>query len=297
VVRRFLTSRRGRPGRHLAVCAGPLARARRRATGSTALRYLALLGFALGCSPAAPVDVGVDFSPEDIERVLQSPDTMPEPGETPGGLGLVPGGPSPYCPEFVPCGGLIAGKWEMLDTCNKETTNAKALQIWGQTVMKLDTSACFDAVESVKSDWKGNLLFEQGAAADQRMRTDTVEMTLTRGCLNATFDVTIKADKMGPVCSTLTNSTRSCIAVSGACSCSSRRESEAHLSGTYGVLEKSVVIRNEATNALQFFEYCVMTSETGDDQMLWRDEVTQRLMAMRRVQATDTSDPPYMGVR
>jgi len=55
------------------------------------------------------------------------------------------------------------------------------------------------------------------------------------------------------------------------------------LSGTEGVLEKSVVIRNEATDTLQCFEYCVTTSETGDDQMLWRDEVTQRLMAMRRV--------------
>jgi hypothetical protein len=262
---------------------------------------VALLGFALACSPAAPVDVGVDFSPEDIEAVAQLPDTMPAPGETPGGLGLAQAGPSQFCPEppeqFLPCGGLIAGKWEMLDTCNKETTNAKALQIWGQTVMKLDTSACWDAVESVKSDWKGNLLFELGAATDQRMRTDTVEMTLTRGCLNATFDVTIKADKMGSVCSTLTTSTRSCIAVGGACSCSSRRDSEAHTSGTYGVLENSVVIGDGAGN-LHFFEYCVTMGENGDpDQMLWRDEVTQRLMAMRRVAATDTSDPPFLGVR
>jgi len=236
------------------------------------------------------VDVGVDFSPEDIDRLATATGTM-LPDEDPGALEFVQTGTSPYCQEaFVPCGGLIAGRWEMLDTCNKETRNPKALQIWGQTVMKLDTTACWDAVESVKSDWKGNLVFEGGGADDQRMRTDTVEMTLTRSCLNATFNVTIKAEKMGSVCSTLTNSTRSCISVGGACSCSSHRESEAHTSGTYGVLDKSVVIGT--TPNQQFFAYCV-----HGDQMMWQEETTGRLLAMHRVEATDTSDPPYVPVR
>jgi hypothetical protein len=257
---------------------------------------LACLAFAAACGPAPPVDLGTDYSPKDVDNsITQDPSVvMIDPGDPSQLQGLVDNDSAVCSGEFEPCGGLLAGTWEMVDTCSKQTTSRKALQIWGQTVMNLDTTACYDAVSSVSSDWKGTIEFAGGVAKDHRMRVDTVDMTLSRGCLNATFDVTIKAEKMASVCATLSTGMMSCSSVGGECNCSKRRETELDKEGTYGVLEKAVVIGGdifpETDEPKQFFDYCVQ-----NDQLLWRARDTGRLVVLKRVLESDEkSDPPYL---
>jgi hypothetical protein len=258
-----------------------------------ALLFGVLLSGALGlaCSAAPPVDVGTDYSPDDIYRDTETPGTAID-DETSGTVTtFVQPDPSPLCQdEFVACGGLLAGTWEVMDTCNKETSNRKALQIWGQTVMNLDIGACGDAVRSVQSSWAGDLVFDQGMAVDNRMRSDLVEMTLTRDCLNATFDWTIKAEKMASVCSNLTTTMRHCTSVDGTCMCSSRREHESDTAGVYGVLGTSVSIGTPA-GGHDVFDYCVQ-----GDMLLWREPGAMRhVVLVRRGPNTAPFDP--VGVR
>lgn len=205
----------------------------------------------------------------------------------------VPGLPSspdisPICRAgFEPCGGLLAGTWIVEDTCNSETLNRKALQIWGQTFMPLDTGACWDAVRSVRSRWEGELSFEGGVAIDTRLRHDMIEINLSRSCLNATYGVNIQADKMPAVCSTLTKGQTSCTAVGGMCACTSRRENAVSYSGGYGVLGTQVVIRTTPGMPLDYFDYCVQ-----GDKLLWREPSSARFVVLRRQGAVpDVMDP------
>jgi len=271
VVRRFLTPSRRRAGDHPLARPGPLA----------ALRYsvggLSFGGVCLSwaCGTAPPVDVGIDYAAQDVDR--QTPGAGLEDENSAATGQFVQSDPSPLCKEeFVACGGLLAGTWEVMDTCNQETRNRKALQIWGQTVMDLDIGACGDAVQSVKSSWAGDLVFDQGVAIDRRLRSDLVEMMLTRDCLNATFDVTIKAEKIASVCSTLTTSMRNCSPVGSACRCSSRRESESDTAGVYGVLGKSVSI-GTPTRGHDVFEYCVQ-----GDMLFWHEPGALRHVVLQR---------------
>jgi hypothetical protein len=254
-----------------------------------------VLAFSLACGPAAPVDLGTDYSPRDVESsIAQDPSVTIDPGDPSQLQGLIDND-SPYCKDdFEPCGGLLAGTWEMVETCSNQVLSRKALQIWGQTVMNLDTGACWNAVSSVTSEWKGEITFAQGIASDQRMRVDTVQMKLTRTCLNATFDVTIKQEKMGSVCSTLSAGMMSCTSVGGDCNCQKWRESEVNTEGVYGVIEKAVVIGADTDpttdDPKQYFDYCVQ-----NDQLMWRARDTGRLVVLRRVLASDEqTDPPFL---
>jgi hypothetical protein len=258
------------------------------------------LAFSPACGPAAPVDLGTDYSPSDVDSITREDGSVMlvdpgDPSALDGLIGDIGDGASAVCPsEFVPCGGLLAGTWQMVETCTKQTLNRKALQIWGQTVMNLDTGACYNAVSSVTSDWKGNIVFEKGIANDQRVRYDTVSMELTRTCLNATFDVSIKAEKMGSVCSTLSAGMMSCSSVGGVCNCSKRRETPMDSAGIYGVLEDAVVIGGDTDpntdEPKQFFDYCVQ-----NDQLIWRARDTGRLVVLRRVLESDEkTDPPFL---
>lgn len=269
---------------------------RTRPAGANVGTLLVWLAISPACSPAAPVDLGTDYSPVDVDSIAQEEPSasLVDPGDPSDLMGLVDPGASAICQQFEPCGGLLAGTWEMQETCIKQTLNRKAMQIWGQTVMNLDTTACYDAVSSVSSDWKGTIEFAGGVANDHRMRFDTVDMQLTRGCLNATFDVTIKAEKMASVCATLSTGMMSCTSVGGVCNCSKRRETELNKAGTYGVLEKAVVIGGDTDPSTdepkQFFDYCV-----DKDQLLWRARDTGRLVVLRRVlDSEEKSDPQYL---
>jgi hypothetical protein len=221
--------------------------------------------------------VGIDYAAQDIDRISQTPGAGLDDESSAATGQFVQPDPSPLCKEeFVACGGLLAGTWEVMDTCHQETPSRKARQIWGQTVMDLDIGACGDAVQSVKSSWTGALVFDQGLAMDKRVRSDIVEMTLSRDCLNATFDWRIKADKMASVCALLTTPMQSCTSVDGACRCSSHRENEADTAGVYGVAGTYVSIL-APNGGHDLFDYCVQ-----DDILLWREPGLLRHVVLKR---------------
>lgn len=233
------------------------------------------LSLALACGSAPPVDVGIDYAPQDVDRIPEVQGASLGNGSTSLPQFVQPDAP-PLCQDqFVACGGLLAGTWEVMETCNKETRNRKALQLWGQAVMNLDMGACGGAVERVQSSWAGDLVFDQGVAMDRRLRSDLVEMTLTRECLNATFNITIKAERIASVCSNLTTEMRNCSSVGSACKCSSRRENESDTAGVYGVLGKSVSIAT-ASGGHDVFDYCV-----DGDLLLWREPGAARHVVLR----------------
>lgn len=231
----------------------------------------------LACGPAPAIDVGTDFS-QDIDENLAEQEPSPDL--------LIPSMPgslaspdiSPMCRAgFEPCGGLLLGHWIVEDTCNSETLNRKALQIWGQTFMPLDTGACWDSVQSVRSRWEGELSFENGVAIDTRVRHDMIELNLSRSCLNASYGVNIQAEKMPAVCSTLTKGPTSCTAVGGMCACSSRRQQEVSHSGIYAVDRTQVGIRPGLGQPIERFDYCVQ-----GDTLLWREPLSARFVVLRR---------------
>ena len=204
---------------------------------------------------------------------------------------------SPNIPQscrqgFQACGGVLAGMWIVEETCNSETLDRKALQIWGQAFMNLATTACSDAVQSVRSRWEGEISFKDGVAIDTRLRHDMIEMTLSRSCLNATFGVNIQPDKMPAVCATLTSGPTSCTAVGGSCTCSSRRQSEFIRSSTYGVLGTSVAIGTTLNGPPEFFDYCV-----DGDTLLWREPISARFIVFRREGAPSAAVDPVYEVR
>ena len=272
-----------------------MARPRQRMPRRTLRSILALLvgPVAMGCGSAAPIDVGTDLSQE-VSAVLD-PEAVPGEEENEPNLlePLIDPAASAACSTgFEACGGLLAGRWIVEDTCNSETRNPKALQIWGQTFRNLDTMACFDAVQSVTTRWSGMLMFDQGLAIDRRMRSDTIEMNLTRTCLNATFHSNIREDRMSAICAGLTNDMTNCSSVGGVCVCSNRRERDIDTSGTYGVLGKSVAIGAE-DDTVDFYDYCVQKDGQGD-RLLWREPSYARHVVLRREgAATAVVDPEF----
>jgi len=194
---------------------------------------------------------------------------------------------TPQCgSSFEACGGLVAGSWRVEDTCQEGALSPRARQLWGETVLDLDPRACQDAVQSVTSRWSGRVLFQYGAATDERLRSDTVEMKLSRTCLNATFGVDISEAKLG-VCATLTTAQRSCSSAAGACQCSASLERSSGMSGTYGVLDESLAISTGSSD-LQFVDYCV-----EGDLLHWREQGSPQRLLLRR----EPGGPPVPDIR
>jgi hypothetical protein len=266
---------------------------------------LALLGacVVLACSPAPPVEVGVDY----VTPRLSERDDPPEPEVPPLDDDLPDddevisdpaaslldfddfidssferGEVSPYChSSFQACGGLLAGTWVVEDNCNPETRELDVLQSWGKARMSLDETACWDAVQRLRWNWSGELRFEGGVAIDNRERKQQVDMQLTARCLNASFGVP-EADSVSPtVCEALQEEgTMTCGLANGVCLCSSRTVSTGTASGEYGVLGVSVAIGESPSTR---YQYCV-----DGDMLLWREEEgAQRQVVLRR-----TVDPP-----
>jgi hypothetical protein len=255
---------------------------------------------ALACSPAPPVEVGVDYvSPRLSEADQPSEPEVPpleddlEDDELPTQTDTLldfndfidasdeRGEVSPYChSSFEACGGLLAGTWVVEDNCNPQITSREVLQNWGQARMELDETACWDAVRLLRWNWSGELRFEAGVAIDNRERKQQVDMQLTSRCLSATFGID-RTDSVAPeVCSALEDDTTTCGLANGVCLCSNRTVSTGTASGTYGVLGLSVAIGESPTT---FYEYCV-----EGDMLIWREkEGAQRHVIMRR-----TVDPP-----
>lgn len=256
-----------------------------------------LLASMVACEPAPAIDLGTDFSEDDIQDILVEEEARQQ--EQASANDLVPAvsgsfpaqAVSAACePGFQPCGGLLSGLWIAEETCNSETRNRKALQIWGQTIMNLATAECSDAVKSVSSRWEGELSFARGIAIDTRTRHDMIEMNLSRSCLNATFGVNIQAEKIPAVCATLSQGSTFCTAVGDMCACSNRREDAVSRSGVYGVLGTSVAIGTTPGNLSEFFDYCVQ-----GDTLLWREPTAEHFVILRRAGAATVSvDPAYV---
>jgi hypothetical protein len=266
---------------------------------------LALLGacVVLACSPAPPVEVGVDYvTPRLSESDGPSePEVPPLEDDVVEGDEVVPGQTesildfddfidssfergevSPYCrSSFQACGGLLAGTWVVEDNCNPEIRERDVLQSWGKARMDLDEAACWDAVQRLRWNWSGELRFEGGVAIDNRERKQQVDMQLTARCLNVSFGVP-EADSVSPeMCAALQKAGgTTCGLANGVCLCSNRTVSTGTASGTYGVLGVSVAIGENPTTR---YEYCV-----DGDMLLWRErEGAQRQVVLRR-----TVDPP-----
>ena len=199
---------------------------------------------------------------------------------------------APQCgSSFQACGGLLAGSWTMEDSCQEGALDPRALQLWGETVLDLDSRACQGAVQSVTSRWSGRVLFESGAATDERLRSDTVEMNLTRDCLNATFGVGISEAKLASVCETLSDARRSCSSIAGACQCSASLERSSGMSGTYGVLDESFVI-GSGSGEIQFVDYCV-----EGDVLHWREQGSPQQLLLRREPGSAREGAPVPDIR
>jgi hypothetical protein len=264
---------------------------------------LALLGAcaALACSPAPPVEVGIDYVTPPLSESDEpsEPEVPPleddirddeiNPNQTESLLdfddfidsSFERGEVSPYChSSFEACGGLLAGTWLVEDNCNPEIRELDVLQSWGKARMDLDETACWDAVQRLRWNWSGELRFENGVAIDNRERKQQVDMQLTSRCLNATFGVP-EADSVSPqVCEALQDPATTCGLANGVCLCTNRTVSMGTASGTYGVLGVSVAIGESPSTR---YEYCV-----EGDMLLWREkDGAQRQVVLRR-----TVDPP-----
>jgi hypothetical protein len=255
---------------------------------------------ALACSPAAPVEVGVDYvTPPLLESdAPEEPEVPPfedepegdQPPDPMGGLidsSFDRGEVSPYCrSSFQACGGLLAGTWVVEDNCNPVITSRDVLLNWGTARMELDETACWDAVRWLRWSWSGELRFEGGFAIDNRERKQQVDIQLNARCLSATFGIE-QSDSVSPqVCDALQDDNTICGLADGVCWCSNRTVSTGTASGVYGVLGLSVAIGENPTTR---YEYCV-----DGDMLLWREkDGAQRQVVMRRTLAPPpgTTDP------
>lgn len=254
----------------------------------------------VACSPAAPIDVGVDYAEPLPPNVDQPSDVEP----APAGLGTGPpradsiaefdafidqgwerGEISPYCrSSFQACGGLLAGTWVVDDNCNPEVTSRDVLASWGQASLSLDETACWDAVQRLRWNWSGELRFIKGEAIDRRTRAQRVEMELDSACVSATFGIQDTNSVKPEVCVALEDDATTCALASGICNCTNRTVSNGGASGVYGVVGTSVVI---GANPNTEYEYCV-----DGEYLLWREkEGAQRQVVMRR---TENAPPGTM---
>lgn len=260
----------------------------------------------LACTPAPPVEVGVDY----VTPRLSESDGPSEPEVPPLEDDIVEdddviqesildfddfidssferGEVSPYCrSSFQACGGLLAGTWVVEDNCNPEIRERDVLQSWGKARMDLDEGACWDAVQRLRWNWSGELRFEGGVAIDNRERKQQVDVQLTSRCLNVSFGIPESESVSPRVCEAMQEQgTTTCGLANGVCLCSNRTVSTGTASGTYGVLGVSVAI-GESPSA--FYEYCV-----DGDMLLWREkEGAQRQVVLRRTVAPPpgTTDP------
>jgi hypothetical protein len=259
--------------------------------------------FAVACGSAAPVDVGVDYA---VSYSESGPLPNSSQGAAPSqdaGVGVVPatedpvefdaflnqswerGTVSSFCrSSFQACGGILAGTWEVEDTCNPETNDRDVLQRWGAARMSLDPVECSDAVQRLTASWSGQLAFKGGKAVDGRMRAQKVDVELTASCLGATLGLDEETAVEPRICDSMRTSSTTCGASAGVCMCSNRTVAPGDVSGVYGVLGETVAVKNTSSSTTTIYEYCV-----EGDRLLWREPNTLRHLVMRR---TSGAPPP-----
>jgi hypothetical protein len=267
-----------------------------------------LVGGAIACGSARPVNVGADYIAPAISATPPSPDAGP-PQEadsereeveavTDSGQMSVPddfdmfvgpswerGEVSPYCrSSFQACGGPLAGTWEVEDNCNPELRTLAVLQSWGQWRMALDQAACWNAVQRLTWSWAGELRFESGFALDDRQRTQNVYVALSASCLSATLGTDLGDSVPPEICEGMQDESTTCALASGVCMCTNRTVVRGAAEGVYAVLGISVTIGRPPTR----YEYCVAEDAPGGDRLLWREKEGE----LRQVVLRRTVDAP-----
>ena len=258
-----------------------------------------LLGGAVACGSAPPVDVGADYiaaavveSPEQPESSGETEDPLDEAGQMSPpdefdsfvGPGWERGEVSAYCrSSFKACGGLLAGTWEVEDNCNPEVRTREVLQTWGQSRLALDDAACWNAVQRLTWSWSGELRFEEGVAIDNRQRAQSVYVQLSASCLSATLGMEMGDSVPPEICDGMQDDTTTCALAGGVCMCTNRTVVSGGAAGIYGVLGLSVAIGQPVTR----YEYCIDQAEDGD-RLLWREKEG----ALRQVVLRRTLDAP-----
>jgi len=250
-----------------------------------------LVGGAIACGSAPPVDIGTDrVAPALVstpEGDVALDEGAAEPGQMPLGdeftelLGRRSdrGTISEHCrSSFRACGGVLAGTWRVEDTCNPEVNTREILQKWGTTRMALDEAACANAVQRLTWTWSGELRFSEGFAFDGRKREQNVDIQLTASCLGATLGMDL-GDSVSPeICDSMQSESTTCALANGVCMCASHTLADGAASGVYGVLGLSVAIAAEPTTR---YEFCV-----DGDHLLWQEKEG----ALRQVVLVRTED-------
>jgi hypothetical protein len=259
-------------------------------SGTRGYAYSALLSgalFAGACAPADPYNFGGNGLPVASDSGTGGSGTRPSTPANAGAPGspiYVPPPPSMYCtdPSFGPCGGLLAGSWEVEDTCRAETTNRTALRIWGTTLMNLDPTTCGDAAQKLTSQWSGRLTFATGQVTDERQRLRKLDVALRPACLNASVGVTVQASALPAACESLQDASTTCALSAGICHCTGRFIDNGTIHGTYGVLPKSVAIGETP----DIYEYCAT-----EDHLIWYERDSATPIVFRRVEQGVGPDP------
>jgi hypothetical protein len=183
-------------------------------------------------------------------------------------------GSTPACDQsFSACGGLLASEWVVEDTCGAQLDDHEDAEAWSREHLGLDAAACPSTVTTLDSTWSGTLSFRDGDAVDGRLRTDALELELTRECLSASYGEAA----LESTCAALSDGSLECVAQGDACHCSGHREVRSAATGVYGVLGTSVAV---AQSPVTRYEYCV----AADDVLHWM-ESNQRIV-LRRVPGT-----------
>jgi hypothetical protein len=181
--------------------------------------------------------------------------------------------------DFEACGGLLAGTWTVDGNCNPEPLRRSALQTqsWGPEFTKLDDSACSEALGRLTSRWTGTLSFEDGALIDERRRSDTLEIDLSRECLASALGADVSDDNIEALCSGFGLESASCLAAEGGvCHCTGERQEAVVGSGPYGVLGDARVAFS-TVGSTRVADYCV-----EGDVLRWQEPESGQVLVLRR---------------
>jgi hypothetical protein len=266
------------------------------AATAPSLACMAFAGALVACGQATPVGVGSDFmQPEAPDGGVEGQaGSMGEPavGDGMGSFldqGWERGEVSPYCESsFDACGGVLAGTWEVEDSCNPQIRDPEILRTWGESRMDLDPAACWNAVQRLTSRWSGHIVFDGGMVADHRERAQKVEMGLTSTCLGPTLGLDELDRVTAPMCESLQDMSTSCALATGVCMCSNETTVLGRVTGVYAAIGTTVVVKN-GERPLKEYEYCV-----DGDHLLWREEPgSLRHVVLRRIKSPPpgTTDP------
>ncbi len=185
---------------------------------------------------------------------------------------------SPLCePTFQACGGLLAGAWVVEAACTQAAPDTVSAVSWDHPLdLNLSARACPDVVPRLTLRWSGSLLFQNGEVFDERLRSDTLEMSFSSACLGNAFGVAVGDQNLAEVCSWVQTDTTGCSARDGGCSCSAHGEKQPNASGSYGVIGDRVAVASGREP--MFFDYCV-----EGDLLRFQDPDSGQYLVLRRL--------------